>query len=39
MQKFVEKTKLNTAAKLKATFAFLATQQNIYPCVTNSFMN
>lgn len=39
MQKFGEETKLNIAEKLKAKFAFLATQQNIYLCITNSFMN
>ena len=33
MQKFGEETKLNIAEKLKAT------QQNIYLCITNSFMN
>ena len=39
MQKFGEETKLNIAEKLKAKFAFFSNQQNIYPCVTNSFMN
>lgn len=39
MQNFVKLTELNTAKKLKATFAFFSNPTKYLSSFTNSFMN